>query len=54
MPGFSLFVGDFRSKAAVLAAKKQEWIACTHHHVFHFGDEDGVIASILRRLQSAL
>jgi hypothetical protein len=38
---------------AVLAAEKQQRFALTHYFVLYFGNEDGVVASLLRRLQPA-
>ena len=37
----------------VIAAEKEQRFAFADHYIFHFGNEDGVVAGILGRLQAA-
>ena len=42
-----------RRKLAIFPAEVQQRVSLADDHIFHFGDEDGVIAGILRRVQTA-
>src|SRR5579864_3259838 len=42
-----------RSDRPVARLEEKQWLPASDQRVFHFGNEDGVIAGILRGLQTA-
>jgi hypothetical protein len=42
------------SNCVIARAEKDQWLPIPHNHLFHFRNENGVIAGVARVLQPAL
>src|SRR5882672_1568461 len=50
---FATSVRHILADLPVFAAEKQQRLSLAHHHILDFRNKDGMVASLLRRLQAA-